>query len=129
MLRDEITELEQSIVELERQRPVLGKQVTDTATAAMRDKLNTLRAPERKGAALAPPDAVLGSEQLLTRFMPNELADKFRASPQGEGSSESGDLSGYAAEALAQQLMDAMRRYLSALSQRQPTVLVFEDLH
>lgn len=76
---DQIEKLEAAIVAQESVRALLGDATVDSVVAALRERIRSLRTA---------PDAVADSgdaSALLTRFMPQALADKARVARRNEG--------------------------------------------
>ena len=77
-LQEQISQLEDAIAAQESVRAVLGDTTVDSVIAALRDKIQTLRAPQ--GIATEEPlDDSPASAEMLKRFMPQGLMDKARA--------------------------------------------------
>lgn len=76
--QEQISQLEVAIAAQESVRAVLGDTMVDSVIATLRDRIQVLRAPQ--GIAAGEPLAGSpASAELLTRFMPQALADKARA--------------------------------------------------
>jgi len=82
-------ELEKAMAALEQQRPVLGEAAVEAALVGLQQKLSALEGEEP-----------VSQEQLITRLMPQALADKMRATRHAEGERKKvtvlfADLAGY----------------------------------
>lgn len=76
--QEQISQLEDAIAAQESVRSVLGDAVVDSVIATLRDKIQALRAPQ-DAASGDPAGNSPDSAEMLTRFMPQALADKARA--------------------------------------------------
>ena len=101
-LREQISQLESAISAQESVRAVLGDAMVDSVIATLRDKISALRAAPTL-AATEPAAAPATSAEMLTRFMPQTLAEKARAAARrSEGERKQvtilyADLSGFTA--------------------------------
>ena len=100
--REQISRMEEAIAAQESVRSVLGDAMVDSVIATLRDRIQALQSAQAL-AATQPPAGSADSSGMLTRFMPQALADKARAAARrSEGERKQvtimyADLSGFTA--------------------------------